>query len=163
MTMRLRALLCSVFVCLFAAPLLAQTHKIDFEDLAGPSRFDRVQPPAHSLSATFSGGEVLRNATIGEVTRSAVYGTSFECAGCSPEINIHFHQRVANVEVAYHSAQPFEVRYTTEDEQGRLSEQALPGTFSAGSGTISFPGRNVRQVTLATSATDFVMSVNAVA
>jgi pimeloyl-ACP methyl ester carboxylesterase len=162
MTVRFRALLCSVFVCLFATSLFAQTHKIDFEDLAGPSRFDRVQPPAHSLSATFSGGEILRNAVVNDTTRAAVYGTSFECSGCLPEINISFHQRVAGVEVSYHSAQQFEVRYTTEDKNGALHEHAIPASFAAGPGTISLLDKNIRQVTLSNSAPDFLMTVNAV-
>ncbi len=162
MTVRFRALLCSVFVCLFATSLFAQTHKIDFEELAGPSRFDRVQSPVHSLSATFSGGEVLRNSTLNEVTRSAVYGTSSECAGCSPEITVGFHQRVANVEVAYHSAQQFEVRYTTEGENGELHEHAIPTSFAAGAGIISLSDKNIREIILSNSAPDFVMTVNAV-
>lgn len=162
MTVRFRALLCGVVVCLFATSLFAQTHKIDFEELAGPSRFDRVQSPVRSLSATFSGGEVLRNSTLNEVTGSAVYGTSSECAGCSPEITISFHQRVANVDVAYHSAQQFEVRYTTEGENGELHEHAIPTSFAAGPGTISLSDKNIREITLSNSAPDFLMTLNAV-
>jgi pimeloyl-ACP methyl ester carboxylesterase len=160
--MRTHPLLCIALTCLFASPVFAQNHKIDFEDFAGPSRFDAVQAPARSLSATISGGEVLRNATLGAVTRTAAYATSHECAGCSPEISIHFNQRVANVQVSYHSEQSIDVRYVTEDAEGHLQEATLPESLSAGTGTVNLPVTNIRQVTLTNNASDFVMSINAI-
>jgi hypothetical protein len=163
MLTRIPPQLCIALVCLFASPLFAQNHKIDFEDFAGPSRFDAVQAPARSLSATVSGGEVLRNATLGEATRSAVYGTSHDCAGCSPEVLIHFNQRVADVQVSYQSEQSVDVRYVTEDEQGDLRETTLPESLTAGSGTVDLPYRNIREVALANHAPDFVMTVDAIA
>jgi pimeloyl-ACP methyl ester carboxylesterase len=161
-TMRIHLSLCIAVVCLFATPLFAQNHKIDFEDFAGPSRFDTVQAPARSLSATISGGEVLRSAARGATARTAVYGTSHECAGCSPEISIQFHQRVSNVQVSYQSQQNVDVRYVTEDEQGHLEETTLPESLSAGSGAVDLPYANIRQVTLANHASDFVMTIDAV-
>src|ERR1700722_3961435 len=74
MLTRVRPALCIAAAFLFAIPLFAQNHKIDFEDFAGPSRFAAVQAPVHSLSATISGGQVLRNATPGPLARAAVYG-----------------------------------------------------------------------------------------
>jgi len=161
-TMRIHPLLCIAVVGLFASPLFAQSHKIDFEDFAGPSHFDAVQAPARSLSAAISGGEVLRNATLGAATRTAVYATSHECAGCSPEISIRFNQGVANVQVSYHSEQSIDVRYVTEDEPGRLQENTLPESLSAGSGTVDLPYANIREVVLANHASDFVLAVNAI-
>jgi len=160
--MRIHPLLCIAVVGLFASPLFAQSHKIDFEDFAGPSHFDAVQAPARSLSAAISGGEVLRNATLGAATRTAVYATSHECAGCSPEISIRFNQGVANVQVSYHSEQSIDVRYVTEDEPGRLQENTLPESLSAGSGTVDLPYANIREVVLANHASDFVLAVNAI-
>lgn len=160
--MRIHPLLCIAVVCLFASPLFAQNHKIDFEDFSGPSRFDAVQAPARSLSATISGGEVLRNSTLGAATSTAVYATSHECAGCSPEISIHFNQRVSNVQVSYHSEQSVDVRYVTENEQGGVEEITLPESLSAGSGTVDLPYANIRQVTLANHGSDFELAINAV-
>ncbi|MGA8232343.1 MAG: hypothetical protein WB795_12775 [Candidatus Acidiferrales bacterium] len=160
--MRIHPLLCIAVVFFSASPLFAQHHKIDFEDFAGPSRFDTVQAPARSLSATISGGEVLRNATLGAVTRTAVYATSHECVGCSPEISIQFNQRVADVQVSYHSQQSVDVRYVAEDEKGRLEELMLPESLSAGSGTLDLPYANIRQVVLANHASDFVLAINAI-
>jgi len=162
MRTRIHSLLAIAAVCLFASPLFAQNHKIDFEDFAGPTRFDTAQPPARALSASISGGEVLRNATLGGAMRSSVYATSHECAGCSPEISIQFNQRVANVQVSYLSEQPIEVRYTTEDEQGNLNEVISPERFSAGPGTVNLPGRNIRAVTLANNASDFELVIDAI-
>ena len=162
MRTRIHLLLAIAAVCLFAGPLFAQNHKIDFEDFAGPARFDTAQPPARAQSATISGGEALRNATLGGAMRASVYATSHECAGCSPEISIQFNQRVANVQVSYLSQQPIEVRYTTEDEQGNLNEVISPERFSAGSGTVNLPGRNIRAVTLANNASDFELVIDAI-
>ena len=162
MPTRIRLFLCIAAVCLFGTPLFAQIHKIDFEEFAGPSRFDAVQSPAHVQSATISGGQVLRNALIGATVRSAVYGTSYQCTGCSPEISIQFHHRVANVQISYQSEQSVEVRYQTEDQQGNLQETTLPETLSAGSGTVALPYQNIRQVTLANTSPEFELSVNAV-
>jgi hypothetical protein len=138
------SLLCIAVLSLFASPLAAQNHKIDFEDFAGPARFDAAQPPARALSATISGGEVLRNATLGGATRTSVYATSHECAGCSPEISIQFNQRVANVEVSYISQQTVELRYTMEDDRGNLQEIISPEPVSAGAGTVNLPYCNIR-------------------
>ena len=162
MPTRIRPFLCIAAVCLFGTPLFAQNHKIDFEDFAGPSRFDAVQAPARVQSATISGGQVLRNTMIGATVRSSVYGTSYKCSGCSPEISIQFHHRVANVQISYQSEQSVEVRYQTEDQQGNLQETTLPETLSAGSGTVVLPYQNIRQVTLANTSPDFELSVNAV-
>jgi len=162
MPTRIRPLLSIAVLCLFASPAFAQTHKIDFEDFAGPSRFDTAQAPVRSLSATISGGEVLRNATVGTVARAAVYGTSHECAGCSPEISIQFNQRVANVQVSYQSEQSVEVRYVTEDEHGTLQEIRIPENFTAGTGTVDLPYQNIRQVVLANPALDFAMTIHAI-
>ncbi len=162
MPTRFRSLLCIAAVCLFGTPLFAQNHKIDFEDFAGPSRFDAVQAPARVQSATISGGQVLRNAMIGATVRSAVYGTSYQCGGCSPEISIQFHHRVANVQISYQSEQSVEVRYQTEDQHGNLQETTLPENLSAGSGTVVLPYQNIRQVTLANTSPNFELSVNTV-
>ena len=48
MRTRIHLLLAIAAVCLFAGPLFAQNHKIDFEDFAGPARFDTAQPPARA-------------------------------------------------------------------------------------------------------------------
>ncbi len=147
---------------LFASPLFAQNQKIDFEDFAGPSRFDTVQPPVHALSATVSGGEVLRNSSFVPAGKTTVYGTSFECSGCSPEISIHFNQKVSDVEVSYQSQQALEVTYAIEDEQGNFRDTALPGTFGFGSGTVSLPYQNIRQVKIASHSTDFLFVIDAI-
>jgi pimeloyl-ACP methyl ester carboxylesterase len=162
MLTRVRPALCIAAVFLFAIPLFAQNHKIDFEDFAGPSRFDSVQAPVHSLSVTISGGQVLRNATPGPLARAAVYGTSHECAGCEPEITIQFHQRVNNVQVTYQSEQSIEVRYVTEDDNGGLQETRIPEEFSAGTGTVDLPIKNIRQIVLANPASDFALTINAI-
>ncbi len=160
--MRIHSFLCIAAVALFASPLFAQNHRIDFDDFAGPSRFDAAQPVVRALSGAISGGEVLRGATLGGNVHESVYATSHECAGCRPEISIHFNGRVANVQISYLSQQSIEVRYVTEDDQGSLHEVSLPDQFGAGSGTVSLPFSNIRQVTLLNDASDFEMAIEAV-
>ena len=160
--MRIHSFLCVAAVALFASPVFAQNHRIDFDDFAGPSRFDAAQPPVRALSAAISGGEVLRGATISGAPRESAYATSHECAGCSGEISIHFHQRVANVQISYVSQQPIEVRYATEDDQGSLHDVTLPERFAAGSGKVNLPDRDIRQVTLANDAADFEFAIEAI-
>jgi pimeloyl-ACP methyl ester carboxylesterase len=162
MSTRVHALLCLAAACIFASPALAQSHKINFEEFAGPSRFDAAQAPVRSLSATISGGEVLRNATMGGAVKPATYGTSHECAGCSPEISIQFNQRVANVRIAYQSEQTIEVRYVIEDEQGTSQEVRIPESFGAGTGAVDLPYQNIRQIVLSNSAPDFAMTIDAI-
>ena len=148
---------------LFASPLFAQNQKIDFEDFAGPSRFDTVQQPVHALSATVSGGEILRGSSLfAPMGRTTVYGTSSECSGCSPEISIQFHQKVADVEVSYQSPQALEITYATEDEQGNLHETTLPESFGFGSGTVSLPYQDIRQIKIASRSTDFQFAISSI-
>ncbi len=162
MRMSARPLLCTALLLLFVSPVFAQTHTIDFEDIAGPGRFDAVQPPVRALSATISGGQVLRNSSLTPAGKTAVYGTSNECTGCSPEITIQFAERVSNVKVSFRSEQSFNVTYTTEDAQGNLKEVTLPASVDAGSGTIDLSAANVRQVTLSSATPEFSLAVNAV-
>jgi pimeloyl-ACP methyl ester carboxylesterase len=168
-TMRKRAQLLTVTAVftflasvLFASPLLAQNHKIDFEEFAGPSRFDAVQVPVRSLSATISGGEILRNSSFAPVGKATVYGTSSECSGCSPAISIQFNQKVSDVEVSYQSQQALEVTYATEDEQGTLHEVMLPESLGVGTGTLSLPYQGIRQVKVASHSTDFQFVINSI-
>ena len=93
------ALLCLILFLLSAASIFAQTQMLDFEDFAGPSRFDSVQAPVRQLSATFSGGEVLRNSPLTAAGKNAVYGTSSTCSGCFPAISIRFNQGVSDVKI----------------------------------------------------------------
>src|SRR5262249_7002508 len=117
-------LLCPAVLTLFGTSLFAQmrTQTLDFEDFAGPSRFDVVRPPVHALSASVSGGEVLRNPLLAPAGKSAVYGTSFACSGCSPEISIHFNPSVTDVRVSLHSPHVLAVSYTVEGEKGELQK-----------------------------------------
>ena len=167
MRTRVRPLTCMAVLtflasALFASPLFAQNQKIDFEDFAGPSRFDVVQPPVRALSATVSGGEILRGSSFAPMGRTTVYGTSSECSGCSPEISIQFHQKVADVEVSFQTPQALEITYATEDEQGNLREETLPESYGFGSGTVGLPYENIRQVTIANRSTDFLFVINAI-
>lgn len=157
-----RPLLCTTALFVFASPIFAQSYTIDFEDFAGPSHFDAAQPPVQVLSATVSGGEVLRNSALAPAGVTAVYGTSNECSGCSPDISIRFNQPVSNVQLSYYSAQPFNVSYATTDAQGAVNEASLSGSVGAGSGTVNLPAANISQVTLSSSSTQFSMAVNAV-
>jgi pimeloyl-ACP methyl ester carboxylesterase len=140
---------------LFAIPLFAQNQKIDFEDFAGPSRFNMAQPPVRALTATISGGEVLRGSKFARDGISAVYGTAFACSGCAREIAVRFNQKVSNVAVSYRTQQALEVTYTTENEFGTLHDETLPGTFGYGAGTVHLPYQNIRQVTVASHETNF--------
>jgi pimeloyl-ACP methyl ester carboxylesterase len=160
MGMAVIAFLASV---IFANPLFAQNQKIDFEDFAGPSRFDTVQPPVHALSATISGGEVLRGSSLAPAGRTTVYGTSFECSGCSPAISIQFNQNVSDVEVSYRSAQALEITYATEDEQGNLREETLPESVGFASGVVRLQYENIREVKIANHSSDFLFVINAIA
>ncbi|MGA2647392.1 MAG: hypothetical protein ABSF15_22010 [Candidatus Sulfotelmatobacter sp.] len=147
---------------LFASPLFAQKQKIDFEDFAGPSRFDTVQLPVRALTATISGGEILRNSAFAPAGRTTVYGTSFECSGCAPQISIQFNRKVSNVEVAYQTQQALEITYATENDLGNWHEETLPGNFGFGPGTASLPHQNIRQITIASHDTDFLFVIDAI-
>src|ERR1700733_7103664 len=147
---------------IFASPLFAQNQKIDFEDFAGPSRFDSLQPPVRVLSATIAGGEILRNSSFAPAGRATVYGTSSECSGCSPEISIQFNQKVSDVELSYQSPRALEISYTTEDDQGNLHEAILPESFGFTSGIVSLPYQDIREVRIASRATDFQFVITSI-
>ncbi|HEY4739061.1 MAG TPA: hypothetical protein VIH76_00535 [Candidatus Acidoferrales bacterium] len=147
---------------IFASPIAAQNHKIDFEDFAGPSRFDSLQPPVRTLSATIAGGEILRNSSFAPAGRTTIYGTSSECSDCSPEISIQFNQKVSDVELSYQSQGALEISYTTEDDQGNLHEVILPESFGFASGTISLPYQDIREVKIAGRATDFQFVITSI-
>ena len=157
-------LLCLALVSLLATALFAQVQKqtLDFEDFAGPSRFDAVQRPVRALSASVSGGEVLRNPSLAAVGKTAVYGTSFACSGCLPEISIQFHQRVSDVQVSVHSTHVLTVSYTTETREGELQKVTLPDGFRTEAGALELPFKNIRQVTIADNAPDWCFTMDSI-
>src|ERR1700722_12567947 len=160
--MRTCTFLCTAILLLSVSPVFAQTRSIDFEDYAGPSRFDAAQEPVRAQAATFTGGQILRGSALATSGKTAVYATSNECAGCSPAISIQFNERVSNVEVSFQSEQSFLVSYATEDAQGNLQQVSLPAAVDAGTGTVSLPAANIRQVTLSAATPEFSLAVGAV-
>src|SRR6202044_3850636 len=162
--MRIRMLFfCLAISLLFATSLFAQTRTLDFDDFAGPSQFDTVQRPVRLLSASISGGEVLRNSLLAPAGKSAVYGTSFACSGCSPEIVVYFNQRVSNVQISLESRHVLSVSYASEDEHGDLQTIDLPEGFRAKAGPLKLPFQNIRQVTIADNAPDWSVTIDSIA
>jgi pimeloyl-ACP methyl ester carboxylesterase len=157
-------LLCPVVLSLFVIPLFAQTQKqtLDFEDFAGPSRFDAAQPPVRALSASVSGGVVLRNSLIAPAGKTAVYGTSSTCRGCLPEISIRFNQKVADVQIHLHSPHVLAVSYTAEDEMGELRRVILPEAFGSDPNVLHLRFDNIRQVTIADNTPDWNLIIDSV-
>ncbi|HEY1659997.1 MAG TPA: hypothetical protein VGG14_16715 [Candidatus Sulfotelmatobacter sp.] len=147
------------FVPIFAS---AQTQTLDFDDLAGPSRFDSVQLPVHVFSAEISGGEVLRNPAMTAAGKIAVYGTSSACKGCSPEITVRFRQKVSDVQISLQSPHVLAASYVTEDERGELQTVALSEGFRAGAGPLKLPSRNIRQITIADYAPDWNLTIDSI-
>ena len=135
----LPALVVAAFFILVVPPSRAQQQQpavqtIDFEDFSGPSVFDIADPPLKVLSATFSGGELLTNATFLPADPTSAYGTAFFCAGCSPTITIDFSQKVSNFSVFLMNGEVFNVTYTVEDDQGGQKVITLAANFDAGAG-----------------------------
>jgi pimeloyl-ACP methyl ester carboxylesterase len=155
---------CAALLSLFATPLFAQiqTQTLNFEDFAGPSRFDAAQPPVRTLSATVSGGEVLRSPSLAATGTTAAYGTSFVCSGCLPEISIHFNEKVSDVQVLLHSAHVLALSYTAEDEHGELKKVVLPDGFRPGADALKLPFHNIRQVTIADNAPDWSLTLDSI-
>ena len=163
--MRTRILLLyPAVLSLCATSLFAQTQKqtLDFEDFAGPSRFDTVQPPVRELSAVVSGGEVLRNPSLASAGKTAVYGTSSACSGCSPEISIHFNQKVSDVRISLRSQHVLAVSYTAQDELGGLQRVNLAEGFRPGADALELPFQNIRQITIADNAPDWSLTMDSV-
>jgi Putative serine esterase (DUF676) len=159
-----RLLLFLAVLSLCASSLFAQMQKqtLDFEDFAGPSRFDTAHPPVRELSASVSGGEVLRNPSRAPTGKTSVYGTSFACSGCLPEISIHFNQKVSDVRISLRSQHVLAVSYTAEDEQGELQKVNLAEGFRPGAGALELPFQNIRQVTIADNAPDWSLTIDSV-
>lgn len=145
-------------VLLLAGPLFAQTQRIDFREFGGPSRFDTALP-ARTLSATISGGEVLRNSALALAGQAAVYASSYECSGCSPEISIQFNQSVSNVRILYESNQPLDVAYAIEDPQGLLSRETIAEGVAAGIGAVNLPYKNIRSISLSNSDSTYSFAI----
>lgn len=163
--MRIRIfILCPIVLFLFSTLALAQLRlqTLDFEDFAGPSRFDVAQPPVRGLSASVSGGEVLRNSLLAPNGKTAIYGTSFACAGCLPAISIHFNQSVSDVQIPLHSPHVLAVFYTVENDQGELQKVILPGGFISSGNTLKIPLQNIRQVTIADNAPDWSITMDSI-
>jgi len=133
-------------LCGLPSALSAQTETVDFEQFAGPSLFDSVAPPLQVLAATFSGGEVLTNATFSPADSTSVYGTAAFCAGCLPAIAIDFSQKVANVSLLLLNGKPVTVSYTVEDDQGGLQQVTLPANIDSGASIVTLPDQNIRHV-----------------
>ena len=157
-------LLCLAVLSLCASSLFAQMQRqtLDFEDFAGPSRFDTAHPPVRELSASVSGGEVLRNPSRAPTGKTAVYGTSFACSGCLPEISIHFNQKVSDVQISLRSQHILAVSYTAEDEQGELQKVNLAEGFRPGADALELPFQNIRQITITDNAPDWSLTMDSV-
>jgi len=158
------SLLCLAVLLLLAAPLFAQMQRqtLDFEDFAGPSRFDSAQPPVRELSAIVSGGEVLRSPSLAPTGKTAVYGTSAACSGCEPEISIHFNQKASDVQISLHSPHVLAVSYTVEDEHGELQTVTLPEGFRSGADALKLPFQNIQQVTISDNAPDWSLTMDSI-
>ncbi|MGE5321570.1 MAG: esterase/lipase family protein [Actinomycetota bacterium] len=155
----MRAALLTVLAVLTVRPSHAQqqppVQTIDFEDFSGPSVFDTADAPLKALSATFSGGELLTNATFLPADPTSSYGTSFFCSGCLPEITIDFSQKISNFSAFVMNGQVFNVTYTVEDDQGGMQVISLPANFQAGAGTVTLPDSGIRQVIISGDASDW--------
>jgi len=162
MQTRRHPVLCTAVVFICTGILFAQHHKVDFEDFAGSSRLDTVQSPVRAQSATISGGAVLRDSALAPAGKTAVYGTSYRCAGCSPEISIQFNQSVSDVQISYNSRQAFGVTYATQDQDGNLHEASLAESFRAGSGTVNLPYQGIRSVKLSNQSDEFVLAIDSI-
>ncbi len=161
--MRTRILLLfPAVLSLCAPPLFAQKQTLDFEDFAGPSRFDTAHPPVRELSASVSGGEVLRNPSLAPTGKTAVYGTSFACSGCLPEISIHFNQKVSDVQISLYSPHVLAISYIAESNQGELQKINLTEGFRPGTDALELPFQNIRQITIADNAPDWSLTMDSV-
>jgi pimeloyl-ACP methyl ester carboxylesterase len=140
---------CLLLLLFASSPALqAQTQTVDFEEFAGPSLFDSIQPPLHVLSATFSGGQILTNATFLPVDPTTVYGTADFCAGCLPVISIDFSQKVSNVSLLLMNGRAVTVTYTVEDDQGGVRQVVLPPNLDSGAEVVTLPEQNIRHIDL---------------
>jgi hypothetical protein len=145
---RLRAT--ALTLAVISAPLVAQTKTtIDFNELSGPSAFTGVQPSLNEGIATFSGGQVLSNATNLPVDRGSVYGTSSFCQGCLSSISIVFSQTVSNFSVVVINGNTVTVTYTVRDDQGGIQTITLVPNVASGSGMIVLPENNISSVSIA--------------
>jgi pimeloyl-ACP methyl ester carboxylesterase len=128
---------------------------VDFENLSGPSLFSSADPPLTTSSATFSGGQLLTNATYLPADPTSVYGTSYFCTGCSPEISIDFAQKVSNFSVLLLNGQTFTVTYTVEDDQGGTTQTTLVANSLSGAAIVQLPESGIRQVVISSGAGDW--------
>jgi pimeloyl-ACP methyl ester carboxylesterase len=154
-----------VVFSLLCGTLFAHTHTINFEEFAGPSRFDSIQPPVHVLSSTISGGQVLRGSAVALPGKASTYGTSSSCAGCLPEITIRFNQPVSGVELSLRSEQALSIGYVLEDEDAVANrlECTVPTSFKPGTGTVSLPFENIRQITITSDASSWKFLIDEIA
>ena len=140
-----------LLLALFTLPLFCQTQTIDFEQFSGSDRFSAAQPPLTILSATFSGGQILRNATFASADRTTVYGSAYFCAGCSPTITIDFATKVSNFSVFVLNGDPFTVSYTVVDDQQGQQTVSLVSHDLSGATTITLPESGITHVAISPS------------
>lgn len=140
--------------------LAAQLVTIDFENVAGPSLFDSAEPPLQIQSATFSGGEVLTNATFAPADESSIYGTAAFCNGCLPTITMSFSQRVSNLSFLLMNGNTIVVTYVIEDDEGSTQVVTLPENFNEGAAVVTVPDQNVRSVSISGDAGDWDFAID---
>lgn len=132
----------------FAQSNLSPLTTIDFDNLSGSSLFSNAGAPLVISSATFSGGQLLTNATYLPADPTSVYGTASFCTGCSPQITIDFAEKVSNFSMLLLNGEIFTVTYTVQDDQGGKSQITLIANSSGGAATVQLPESNIRQVVI---------------
>lgn len=140
-------------IALLAVQALAQgatppLTTINFENVSGPSVFGSASPPLTINGATFSGGQVLTNATYLPADPTSVYGTSYFCTGCSDTITIDFTNKASNFSMLLLNGLDYTVTYTVEDDQGGQQQFTLVANDSSGSATVTLPESGIRQVVI---------------
>jgi pimeloyl-ACP methyl ester carboxylesterase len=121
---------------------------VDFENVSGPSIFSHADPSLTLNTATFTGGQILTNATYLPVDPTSVYGTSYFCVGCLDTITIDFAQKVSNFSLLLMNGLYYTVTYTVEDDQGGTQQVSLVANADAGATTVSLPESGIRQVVI---------------
>ena len=133
---------------------------IDFENLSGPSLFSVADPPLTIDSATFTGGQVLTDATYLPADPTSVYGTSYFCTGCADTITIDFAQKVSNFSMLLLNGLYYTVTYTVEDDQGGTQQITIVANGDSGAATVSLAESGIRQVVIAADPTTFDFEID---
>ncbi|MBI5577621.1 MAG: hypothetical protein HY895_00585, partial [Deltaproteobacteria bacterium] len=130
--------------CFLVSSIHASLITFDDQGLTGSSVFGGAAQPINitvdTITATFTGGVILKNTTNLPADQTALYGTaSFGNATYQTPLTVTFSQSITNFFLDVYNGNVEPIQYTVADNSGHSFSTILPTHLNGGTTQVAFP------------------------